>query len=514
MLISENVDVSMYHPGSKPSTPGNRTLLVSYGQCSESKPRNANEASMYIRSLSVRHLKRLRDLTLDFTHSDGKPRMWTVIIGENGTGKTSILQAIALASAGTLRVNDLASNAFAHLVDRRPKHKSAMEVRANFGFTPSSLLDRKCHPLFDGVPPQDLTLTSLVSLNPKETSIRAHAWYGDEEKPPENAEDPLDQARARESHLWFVIGYGVHRTLPESGRVPVLSRPSVDRMKPLFDPEYPLTSTSFLGHYGSRQTKARIYSNVLKRAIINTGVLPDDIANLEMRGYGGVSKAADLLDRDRFSQSMGADKVKIPAIALAHGYQSTIAWIADLVGHILLEANGELAPQDFEGLVLIDEIDLYLHPTWQARLIPALRKTFPKLQFIATTHSPVVLATLSPEEIIRVQADASTGDVRRITPDARTGEWDEVETEADLHTQPDPRAMTGTEMYQEYFGLDRLTLNEHGESLRSYTALATNPYRTEYQQQKMESLKQQLTAALVADLVTPVDVETGEKGND
>ncbi|MCY1301185.1 AAA domain, putative AbiEii toxin, Type IV TA system [compost metagenome] len=207
---------------------------------------------------------------------------------------------------------------------------------------------------------------------------------------------------------------------------------------------------------------------------------------------------------------MGPDKVKIPAVALAHGYQSTIAWIADLVGHILLEANSELDPKEFEGLVLIDEIDLYLHPTWQARLVPALRMTFPKLQFIATTHSPVVLATLSPEEIIRVQADPDTGDVRRITPDADTGEWDPVDKEEDLHTQPDPRAMTGTEMYSEYFGLHRLTLNEFGEDLRSYTALATNPYRTEYQDQKMKELKLKLTAELIENLASPVPREADD----
>ena len=463
---------------------------------------------MYICSLNVKNLKRLHDITLDFTDSDGRPRMWTVIIGENGTGKTSILQAIALASAGTLRVNDLASNAFAHLVDRRNKNKESLEIVARFNFTPSSIADRNCHPLYEGKPPSDLKLTSRVRLNPKETSLRANAWYGEEKDYSENNPDPLDQARAKESHLWFVIGYGVRRTLPQSASVPQLTRPSVDRMKPLFDPEYPIVSTSFLVHYGSRSAKARMYANILKRTIINTGILPEDIANLEMRGQGGVSKAADLLDRDRFQQSMGKGTVKIPGVALAHGYQSTIAWIADLVGNILLEANSNLEPHEFEGLVLIDEIDLYLHPTWQARLIPALRKTFPKLQFVATTHSPVVLATLAPDEIIRVQSDPVSGDVHRIAPDSQTGEWEEVDDFAHVGNQPDPRAMTGTEMYQEYFGLDRLTLNENGEELRSYTALATNPYRTEHQQKKMEALRKKLIAALVTDLVDPVEVET------
>ncbi|MGE7989571.1 AAA family ATPase [Pseudomonas sp. NPDC089554] len=468
---------------------------------------------MYIRSLNVQNLKRLRDLRLTFTDDNGKPRMWTVIIGENGTGKTSILQAIALASAGTLRVNDLASNTFALLVDRR--QDQPMTIEADFDFTPSALLDGTCHPLLEQKPPAGVRLKSNVSLDPEETSIRAAAYYHiDERRLVEK--DPLDLARARELHLWFVIGYGLHRTLPATGRVPDLVRPSVDRMKPLFDSQYPLTSTSFLGHYEG--AKARAYTDVLKRTIINTGVLPEDLANLEMRGNGGVTKSSDLLERERFQQTMGGKPVKIPGIALAHGYQSTIAWIADLVGHILLEAHRDsdigLQPQDFEGLVLIDEIDLYLHPTWQARLIPALRKTFPKLQFIATTHSPVVLASLSPEEIIRVHADPSSGDVCRITPDSDTGEWDPVDKPADLHTQPDPRTMTGTEMYQAYFGLEGLTLNAHGEALRSYTALATNPHRTPHQQKKMESLRAKLTAALITDLATPLSDKPGASIDD
>lgn len=179
---------------------------------------------MYIRSLHIKNLKRLRDLSLTFTNDDGSPRMWTVLIGENGTGKTSILQAIALTAAGTLRVNDLAGKSFAHLVDLR--QRSTMEVRARYGFTPSSLVDPKRHPLQKGEK-ADLRLTSVVNLKPKETSLRAHSWYGEDDHAPKGSQDPLDNARASETHLWFVIGYGVHRVLPESARMPELASSSV-----------------------------------------------------------------------------------------------------------------------------------------------------------------------------------------------------------------------------------------------------------------------------------------------
>ena len=55
---------------------------------------------------------------------------------------------------------------------------------------------------------------------------------------------------------------------------------------------------------------------------------------------------------------------------------------------------------EFDGVIMIDEIDLHLHPTWQAKLIDTLRILFPVAQFIVTTHSPSILQTLNPEEII------------------------------------------------------------------------------------------------------------------
>lgn len=457
---------------------------------------------MYIRSLSIKNLKRLHDLTLPFTHADGSPRMWTVLIGENGTGKTSILQAIALAAAGQLRVNDLVGDSFVHLVDRR--QTEALEISASFSFTRSNLKQAaRLHPQHPRPVPTDLSLESRVSLERDEFSLRARAWYGD--MPPSleaERKDPLDDARSKGLPHWFVIGFGVRRNLPLAGSLPALARPSVDRMKSLFDSEHALTSTSFLSHFA--EGKAREYSAALRSAIIDTGVLPKDLADLELRGRGGVVKASDLIDRERFQQKLGAANVKVPATALAHGYQSTIAWIADLVGHILLESDESgVAPRDFEGLVLIDEIDLYLHPKWQAQLIPALRKTFPKLQFVATTHSPVVLGSLLPEEVVRLEADTQTGHVQRITPDAETGEWDPVDKPEDLDTQPDPRMMTATEMYRDYFGMDRLTLNPLGEELRAFTALATHPHRNEHQQQDMVRLLALLKDAAISDLPVP-----------
>lgn len=462
---------------------------------------------MYIRTLSVKNLKRLQDVQLNFVNKDGTPRMWTVLIGENGTGKTSILQSIALAAAGKLRVNELVGSSSSYLIGRRKT--GTLSIQAHFDFTPLSR-NQKFHPTWKGSKLHEnidtLTLTSNVTLAPKETTLRGEAWYGDERNRERESEDPLDKARALESKLWFVIGYGVQRTLPQAGATPPnLAKPTIDRLKSLFDVQHAITSTGFMSHFGSRSKKALRYSKALADIISGTEIFPEDIEKLELRGQGGVTTGKDLLERDRFHQKMGQTSVKVPALSLAHGYQSTVAWIADLIGHVLLEADMDdpLSPEEFEGLVLIDEIDLYLHPIWQARLIPALRKTFPKLQFVATTHSPVVLATLSPDEVIQLEIDKDTGNV--VCKDSQHAEVLDAESEyEDTTLQADPRSMTGTEMYREFFGLDRLTLNAHGEDLRDYTALATNPYRTDYQDQEMKMLKTSLENSMIRDLPEPV----------
>lgn len=56
--------------------------------------------------------------------------------------------------------------------------------------------------------------------------------------------------------------------------------------------------------------------------------------------------------------------------------------------------------EDFDGIILIDEVELHLHPTWQNKIIDVLRKMFPNAQFIITTHSPAVLQSLDNQEII------------------------------------------------------------------------------------------------------------------
>ena len=74
---------------------------------------------------------------------------------------------------------------------------------------------------------------------------------------------------------------------------------------------------------------------------------------------------------------------------LASGYRSLIAMIGDMVLKLFRTQPDILDPKELEGIVIIDELDLHFHPKWQKRLPQILTKHFPKIQFIASTHSPI-----------------------------------------------------------------------------------------------------------------------------
>ena len=89
---------------------------------------------------------------------------------------------------------------------------------------------------------------------------------------------------------------------------------------------------------------------------------------------------------------------------LSDGYHVFIALVADIARRAVMlnEFDGAEAPERVEGVVLIDEIDLHLHPRWQREALPRLRDVFPKLQFVVTTHSPQVLSSAENRQVRRL----------------------------------------------------------------------------------------------------------------
>ena len=89
---------------------------------------------------------------------------------------------------------------------------------------------------------------------------------------------------------------------------------------------------------------------------------------------------------------------------LSDGYHVFIALVADIARRAVMlnQFDGTDAPTRVEGVVLIDEIDLHLHPRWQRVAIPSLRNVFPRLQLVVTTHSPQVLSSVENRQVRRL----------------------------------------------------------------------------------------------------------------
>ncbi|MBX8555256.1 AAA family ATPase [Pseudomonas cichorii] len=98
---------------------------------------------------------------------------------------------------------------------------------------------------------------------------------------------------------------------------------------------------------------------------------------------------------------MGPGKT-VPFHDLSDGQRSLIALIADIARRmcILNPQMGKDVLENTNGIVIIDELDIHLHPAWQRNIAPTLKKAFPKVQFIATSHSPQIIGSLQPEEVI------------------------------------------------------------------------------------------------------------------
>jgi AAA domain, putative AbiEii toxin, Type IV TA system len=123
---------------------------------------------------------------------------------------------------------------------------------------------------------------------------------------------------------------------------------------------------------------------------------------------------------------LGPGDRRVPLSALSDGYLTTLGWLVDFLARWLEYARRndyEIGPgfaAEMPAVVLVDEIDLHLHPRWQMRVVPALARTFPRTTFIATTHNPLTLSGMVGDErmrgavhIIKERADGNLEIIQR-----------------------------------------------------------------------------------------------------
>ena len=132
-----------------------------------------------------------------------------------------------------------------------------------------------------------------------------------------------------------------------------------------------------------------------------------------------VSAPRTEMNPPRFVVSRKAEQGRVDKLSLdqlSGGYRIVLALAADLARRMVVVNPHLDRPLESEAMVLIDEVELHLHPGWQQRILGDLRRTFPNSQFIVSTHSPQILTTVEPHRIVelshvgdRVVASAPAG---------------------------------------------------------------------------------------------------------
>ncbi|CAM2064798.1 AAA family ATPase [Sulfidibacter corallicola] len=321
---------------------------------------------MYIKKIHIENVRGLPPLDIDLKRPGGGYAGMTVVAGPNGSGKTSLLQALALATYG----DDV--NPYPASYWLRQGHGS-MVIRLDLKAEAERIS-----------PNQPLTAEYGINGNVVE----------------ENRPSSLDEELGKEKG-WFLVGYGPLRRLGSAEEETM--KPAMFRCHTLMKESSTLNETvrwlKDLNHRaleGDEPSK-RLENGLLR--LLGDGLLPDGVVPLRISSKGLVVKEGDQ---------------ELILTQLSDGYRTVIAVIMDMVRHLDAAFFGFQFEEDRQrghgicphsGVVLIDEIDTHLHPSWQQAIGFWLKSRFPNIQFIVTTHSPFICQSADPNGLFRLHRE-------------------------------------------------------------------------------------------------------------
>jgi len=295
-----------------------------------------------------------------------------LILGDNGGGKSSVLRALAIA---VLAPALLESGFVPYRLVRRP---GPGQEPVDHALLKVEAIPEKNERLPQVLRRKKLELLARIERRGRGSLDRLHL-----ERTPDSPIASL--LEDDDSPAFFVVGYGATRRV-ETGEY---SESSARRSRGL---RYQRIAGLFEDHVALRPLQAWL-PKLGSRGRINAAV--DQINRVlpqNVRFAGELDKAED-------QYLFEFEGVPTPFSALSDGYKAFIGWVGDLVGHLSDVAPPDTALADLPGIVLLDEIDLHLHPEWQRSVVPALASGFPKLQFVFTSHSPLVASTVRRENV-------------------------------------------------------------------------------------------------------------------
>jgi energy-coupling factor transporter ATP-binding protein EcfA2 len=355
---------------------------------------------MYVDTIRIENLRAFARARVSFLHPRQDvaalhlppPRYpnLNLLVGGNGSGKTTLLRAVALAGLGP--AVDAVDFATSDLARREPDPIAATRTR-RVSEPPAAPRTTVVEASFvlDAPAPEDraraLTGSSLASrVELERRGARARLrWQS-------AATDSTRAAAASWAKAGLLLGYGATRGAsgPAAARRTVRARagqPQPDQVRGLFDENHVLTPLSAWLPALRRAQPGRFaeVTRLLNRLLAPSG------CSVTGETHGGEC----LFERRR---------VKLPLPALSDGCRALLTWLGDVLRHLcrVCPPGRKLVAQP--GLVLVDEVDLHLHPQWQMQFLPTLARALPNLQFIVTSHSPLLVGSVEWTNILALQS--------------------------------------------------------------------------------------------------------------
>ncbi len=332
---------------------------------------------MKIKSLNLQHFRRFSDFKIEFHEQ------LSVLVAPNGAGKTSILDALAIS--------------FGVFLTQLPKISGLNPKDADFQVNPvnpqPAFMRISCESTtgirWDRTVKRDKTKKTAEKI-PDAVGIKQLIDYVDEliDRNNEGCEFQLPV------FIYYGTGRGVFEVpqrkrgfKKEFSRFDALrgALESRTNFRSFVEYFYSLEDIELKKQKEARSFDLRIPELEAIRQAINT-MLP---AFSNPRGAEPAGIAVDW-QQDKIKKTLRIEQ-------LSDGYRTTLAMVMDIAAR-MAEANPEmLNPLLTEGVVIIDEVDLHLHPGWQQSILLDLMRTFPNIQFIVSTHSPQVISSVKPE---------------------------------------------------------------------------------------------------------------------
>lgn len=442
------------------------------------------ERAVHMERIVLDNIRRFDKLTLHLQcPSDDGIGQWLVLLGENGTGKTTLLRAIALA----LTEVDFAQS-------------FVTQISADAPLVRTDAAGSK------GGPPFRFAAGIEVTLHPGMSSHVLLALVPGRERLEVNL--PLEVRPP-------VFAYGCRRGNALGGPEREVDFNPLGNVATLFDPQAHLVHAeawlrklAFAAGMDSRDDE--LFEAVLDLLTDRDGTKEDPL-------LPGVREIEVTPDR---TWVLGPGERRVPLSALSDGYLTTLGWLVDFLARWLEYARRsdyEVGPgfaAEMPAVVLVDELDLHLHPRWQMRVVPALARTFPRTTFIATTHNPLTLSGMVGDErmrgavhIIKERADGNLEIIQRdLEPgmsadEVLTHEWFGLRSTLDRDT---------LELLDKHRALLRLGVAEAHPERRELEAELRRRLGS-YADTPAERLAQELVAEQFPDEVPEVDKLSNEE---